>query len=64
VSRLRRGGFIFVTWVGDHGPRHVHVFRDGRLVVKWDRDNEVAMTGQITRRLRRIIEQLEEEGAL
>lgn len=26
VSRVRRGGFVFVTWVGDHAPRHVHVF--------------------------------------
>lgn len=64
MSRLRRGGFIFVTWVGDHGPRHVHVFRDGRLVVKWDLDNQVAMTGDMSRRLRRLIEQLDEEGAL
>jgi hypothetical protein len=39
VPKIRRGGFIFLAWVGDHSPRHVHVYRDGMLVVKWDLDN-------------------------
>ena len=30
---------------GDHPPRHVHVYRDGKLVVKWDLDNRNAMKG-------------------
>jgi len=38
VSKIRRGGYVFVTWVGDHPPRHVHVYRDGELVAKWDLD--------------------------
>ena len=25
-----------MTWIGDHSPRHVHVYRDGKLVAKWD----------------------------
>jgi len=25
-----------VTWKGDHSPHHVHVYRDGTLVLKWD----------------------------
>ena len=41
VPKIRRGGFIFLAWMGDHGPRHVHVYRDGTLVVKWDLDNNV-----------------------
>jgi len=36
VAKIRRGGYVFVTWVGDHPPRPVHVYRDGRLVVKWN----------------------------
>jgi hypothetical protein len=34
VGKLRRGGYVFITWKGDHPPRHVHVYRDGKLVVK------------------------------
>lgn len=36
MGKIRRGGYVFVTWKGDHAPRHVHVYRDGKLVVKWD----------------------------
>jgi hypothetical protein len=28
MGKLRRGGFVFVTWIGDHGPYHVHVYED------------------------------------
>ena len=34
IPKIRRGWFIFLAWIGDHSPRHVHVYRDGRLVVE------------------------------
>jgi hypothetical protein len=64
VSKLRRGGFVFLTWKGDHGPRHVHAYRDGRLVVKWDLENEKAMEGKQTRRVLELIGELRTEGRL
>jgi hypothetical protein len=64
VSKLRRGGFVFLTWKGDHGPRDVHVYRDGRLVVKWDLENEKAMEGKPTRRVLELIRELRTEGRL
>ena len=36
MGKVRRGGYIFVPWKGDHSPRHVHIYRDGALIVKWD----------------------------
>lgn len=64
MGKIRRGGYIFVTWKGDHSPRHVHVYRDGVLIVKWDLDSRKPMVGKSTRRVRLLIEQLESEGAL
>lgn len=64
MGKLRRGGFIFVTWKGDHPPRHVHIYRDGRLVVKWNLEDQVAMKGKATDRILRLIAELQEEGAL
>ena len=55
---------MFLSWIGDHSPRHVHVYKDGSLVVKWDLDHQVAMKGQVTARIRRLIEELVEEGKL
>jgi hypothetical protein len=64
MGKIRRGGYVFVTWRGDHSPRHVHVYRNGRLLVKWDLDHGKAMKGRATRRIRELIEELEAEGLL
>ncbi len=64
MGKIRRGAHIFVTWKGDHAPRHVHVYRDGAFIVKWDLDSRKPMKGNATRRARVLIEELESEGAL
>jgi len=64
MSKIRRGGFVFVAWKGDHPPRHVHVYRDRRFVVKWDLDNWRPMKGKAPRRVLELIEALQSEGAL
>jgi len=64
MGKTRRGGYIFVTWMGDHPPRHVHVYRDGKLVLKWDLENRKPMRGKATRRVLQLVEQLESEGLL
>jgi hypothetical protein len=64
VGKYRRGGYVFVTWKGDHPARHVHVYRDSTLIVKWDLDNQKAMKGAPTRRILALIRELEAEGLL
>ncbi len=64
MGKLRRGGYVFVHWVGDHPPRHVHVYREGVLVVKWDVDRRRAMKGAANAAVRRLLEQLRREGWL
>jgi len=64
MGKIRRGGHVFVTWVGDHSPYHVHVYRDRKLVLKWDLENDVAMKGEPTRRVLDLIEELRKEGLL
>ncbi len=64
MSKIRRGNHIFLGWIGDHSPRHVHVYRDRRLVVKWDLENGVAMEGAPTRRILKRIRELQDEGLL
>ena len=64
MPKIRRGEFVFLAWKGDHAPRHVHVYRDGHLVVKWDLDNWLPMKGKADARILRLVKQLQEEGAL
>ena len=64
MTKVRRGGYIFLTWKGDHSPRHVHVYHDGKFVLKWDLENRKPMLGSGSHRVIRLICELESEGAL
>lgn len=64
MTKIRRGNFIFLGWIGDHSPRHVHVYRNRKLIVKWDLENGVAMKGTPTRRILRLISDLQDEGLI
>lgn len=63
-GKLHRGGYIFIAWKSDHPPRHAHVYRGGKLVVKWDLDNKKPMKGAASRRVLELIAQLEAEALL
>ena len=64
MTKVRRGGYVFLTWKGDHSPRHVHVYCDGKFVLKWDLENRKPMTGCGSQRVIRLILELESEGVL
>jgi hypothetical protein len=64
VGKIRRDNYVLFTWIGDHSPRHVHVYRDGRLVLKWNIDAWVPMKGRATAKLMKMLADLRKEGAL
>jgi len=64
MGKVRRGNHVFVTWKGYHAPRHVHVYRDGRFILKWDLDNRQPMKGRPSRRVLHLIEAPVSEGLL
>lgn len=65
MGRIRRGGYIFEFWVGDHPPRHVHVLKNGKLLARVELDDSLTlMSGKINNRIRKIISKLKKEGEL
>lgn len=64
MGKVREGGYVLITWKGDHTPRHVHVYRDGKLIVKWDLENHRPMKGKVSRKLLEVLKGLESEGFL
>ena len=64
VSKVRRGNYVFLTWSGDQLPRHVHVYKDRKLVVKRNLDEWLAMEGEAPKRVIRLLAELVEEGVL
>lgn len=64
MARVQRGGYVFFSWKADHPPRHVHVYGDRKLILKWDLDNKKGMRGSPTRRILQLIAELEAEGLI
>lgn len=64
MGKIRRDNYVFLTWIGDHSPHHVHVYRDGKLVLKWNLDASVPMKGRATGKLVRLIASLRKDGLL
>ncbi|MBI3800558.1 MAG: DUF4160 domain-containing protein [Deltaproteobacteria bacterium] len=61
VSRKKRGGYLFVSFKGDHPPRHVHVFRGKKLIARWDLTNQRVLSGAISAQVRKYLKELYEE---
>jgi hypothetical protein len=57
MTRRRIGGFIFVTYVGDHLPLHVHIeASNGEEIGRWNIEKQAPMDAfQVTARLRRAL---------
>ena len=64
MGRERRGGYIFDTQVADHPPRHVHVYKDGHLVVKCNLDDWLPMKVKENARILKHLKELIAEGKI
>lgn len=64
MGRVRRGGYLIDWWIGDHSPKHVHVYRNGAFVAKVEIPGMLLLSGRMNRRLRRILQELVEENLL
>lgn len=65
MGNIKAGGYQFVTWIGDHAPKHVHVYgKGGRLALKWNLEAWEPISGRPTRRILKELERLRREGRL
>lgn len=62
MGRWKRCGVIVVKHLGDHLPRHVHVFEDGDRVLKFDIEEWKVIDGKLSPRTRKALELLRAEG--
>ena len=66
MARVRRYGYVLEWFMGDHVPRHVHVYASkGRLLGRLDVDRLVGIEGWMPgRKLVKLVEELRSEGRL
>lgn len=64
MGRVKRGGYIIEWWMGDHKPKHVHIYKNNKQVAKLVIPGMRLLSGQMNKRLKKIIEQLLKEGKI
>lgn len=64
MGREKREGYIIEWWMGDHDPKHVHVYKNGKEIAKVVVPDMRILTGNLNRKLRKIIEELLGEGKI
>jgi len=66
MGKVRRSGYVLEWFIGDHEPRHVHVYdAKGRQIGRLDIDRLVGVEGWMPdRKLVKLIEDLRREGRL
>ncbi len=66
MGKIRRGGYVFIWWIGDHSPRHVHVFdKNNRIITRVNLETMQPMDiPQISGKILALIRQLQAEGRL
>ncbi len=66
MGKIRRGGYVLEWFIGDHQPRHVHVYDSkGQHLGRFDIDRLVGVENWTpNRKLVRLIQDLKSEGRL
>ncbi len=64
MGREKRGGYIIEWWMGDHQPKHVHIYKDGDFVAKVSVPQMRVLSGRMSGKLRKILEELAREGKI
>lgn len=63
MGKIKRYGYIFIWYLGDHTPIHIHVYKSGKLVCRWKLHEDDVLTGSASRKIKKAIRELKEEGA-
>jgi hypothetical protein len=64
VPTWKVGGFVIRLYDNDHPPLHVHVFKDGSLVARYDLEHRCFMDGSDERFYGRIEKALGKAGLI
>ena len=60
MGRIKRGGYIIEWWMGDHNPKHVHIYKAGKTVAKVEVPSLLVLSGKLNRRLLTLLKKLVE----
>lgn len=66
MGRIKINNFLIEWWLGDHYPKHVHIFKDGKFYAKIEIPSMKLLEEKkkVPAKIIKVIEKLVEKGAL
>jgi hypothetical protein len=66
MGKIRRGGYVFEWWIGDHPPLHIHVSdSNGKILGRVRLDTKKSIDAwKAPRKVIEIIEELQQTGRI
>ena len=64
MGREKRGGYLIEWWIGDHSPKHVHVYQNGKQIAKIEIPTFGILRGKMNKKLKKVLTELMKEGLL
>ena len=64
MGRVKKGGYLIEWWIGDHQPKHVHIYKEGRAVSKIEIPGLRVLNGKMDRTIKKILIELIDEGKI
>ncbi|MBU0506655.1 MAG: DUF4160 domain-containing protein [bacterium] len=64
MSRWKRKGLIIIQYKYDHRPDHVHIMKGKKEIMKFDFETWQVMSGKMTKKIKKILLELREEGKI
>ncbi|MBF0492643.1 MAG: DUF4160 domain-containing protein [Deltaproteobacteria bacterium] len=61
MGRIRRGGYLIEWWIGDHLPKHVHVYKNGKEIAKIQVPELLVLSGTLNKKLEKILKEISKE---
>ena len=63
MSKVKLGNYCIYIHINDPSHKNVHFYRKGKQVCKWDIDRGYAVQGKVTKKIRKMLEELKKEGS-
>jgi len=64
MGRTKRGGYIIEWWMGDHYPKHVHIYKNGKEIAKIQIPEFLVLKGKMTNKLKKVLQELVKKGEI
>lgn len=58
MGRAKRGGYLIEWWMGDHLPKHIHIYKNGKEIAKVQIPELRVLSGRLNKRLKKILTEL------